>query len=188
MALIACDVDGVVADLNKEWLRQYNRDWNDNLRNEDVTAWDLHKFAKPECGVKIYSYIRTPLIYDKVKPYPGALAFINKLKESHKVFFVTAFVPEQKGIKYEWLLEHKFIEHLDEYVEARNKSLIRADWLIDDYYGNTKNFVGKTVLFARPWNIKYPERCLSYTEALSKITDVEFRKEYLGEKEVLWKK
>jgi len=169
MAIIACDVDGLVANLMRVWLEKYNKDWNDNLKVKNVKDWGIQNYVKPECGLKIFNYIKDPSLYDEVLPFPGALDFINKLKENHKVFFVTASPPEQMGRKFYWLKEHGFIRKITQYVEARNKSLIRADWLIDDYHGNTKGFIGKTILLARPWNEGQPNRIKSYKDALAII-------------------
>ena len=81
MALIACDVDGVVANLTKPWLARYNKDWNDNLKIKDIEGWGIQDYVKPECGLKIFNYIKDPSLYDEVLPFSGALNFINTLKE-----------------------------------------------------------------------------------------------------------
>jgi 5'-nucleotidase len=154
--LIACDIDGVLAQLHVAWYTKYNRDYNDNLQPEDVTAWNLHEFVKPECGLKIYDYLKDPSIYDDVPPYEDALEAILYLKsQGYRVIYPTSSPTESSGRKFKWLRQYGFIESQRDYVEVQDKSLIRADVLIDDYQVNLDTFVGKKILKARTWNVKY---------------------------------
>ena len=57
---VAVDVDDVCADLLTEWLYRYNLEYEDNLTVADVDRWDLSEQVKPECGKKIYNYLRDP--------------------------------------------------------------------------------------------------------------------------------
>ena len=55
--------------------------------------------------------------------------------------------------KYEWLKEHfPFISELN-FVFCGDKSVINADFLIDDSPRHFKNFKGKGILFTAPHNI-----------------------------------
>ena len=51
---IGIDLDQVLNNLNKKWFHAYNKKYNDNITIESVTAWDMLKFVKPECGTDIY--------------------------------------------------------------------------------------------------------------------------------------
>ena len=79
--IIAMDVDSVVADLGTAWLNRYNRDYNDNMTNENILSWDTHKYVKPECGKKIYEYIEDPSLYDEVLPICGSLWAMDALSD-----------------------------------------------------------------------------------------------------------
>jgi 5'-nucleotidase len=70
--IILVDVDSTIADLVPEWLRIYNKIYNDNLTIDDITSWAIHKFAKPECGDKIYDILRMDTLYESVRPIEGA--------------------------------------------------------------------------------------------------------------------
>lgn len=151
--IIACDVDGVVADLLTNWLRWYNMGYDDHLAPEDITSWETDKFVKPECGKKIFTYLDDPRLYDEVFPYYGALKTINMLKSlGHRIIYPTKSPLASAGRKYYWLKQYGFIEDDKDYIELNDKSLVRADVLMDDYYKNLDNFVGTKVLFAQPWN------------------------------------
>lgn len=150
--IVAVDVDGVVANNHIEWVRLYNRDYNDNLISSEITSWGIHAFVKPECGLKIYDYLEDPTLYDNVTPIEGALDGVNKLCQSYRVVYVTSSTPGASGAKYNWLKRYNFIEKIDDYVECRDKSLILADYLIDDYIENVKAFHGLSYLFTQAWN------------------------------------
>ncbi len=153
--IFACDIDGVVADLLTVWLQLYNKDYNDNLKKHQITDWDTTLFVKPECGNSIYSYLDYKLLYTMVKAIPGAKNGIAELRKLGRVVFVTDSVLAQAGNKFSWLKEHEMITSKDDYVEAKDKSLILADFLIDDYVGNLSVFTGTPIMFSQPWNAKY---------------------------------
>ena len=148
--IIALDVDGVLADLGTEWLRRYNLDYGDTLTNNDITEWGIHKFVK--CGVKIYEYIEDPTLYDSVLPIENSLVAVSQMKQYARVVFVTSSTVGAFGAKYGWLRCHGFLDNDRDYIECRDKSLVKANLLIDDYLENIKAFRGASYLFSQPWN------------------------------------
>jgi 5'-nucleotidase len=154
--IIALDVDTPTLDLMTVWLSLYNTDWSDNLTVDKIVDWDLHQFVKPECGTKIYNYLKDPDLYWAVEPIEGAFAGVKKLREmGHRVIFCTDTTTEQAGKKYTKLKELGFIDRKEDYIECRDKSLINADILLDDGFHNVKAFHGISFLFDAPWNRKY---------------------------------
>jgi 5'(3')-deoxyribonucleotidase len=149
--IIAIDVDDTVLDLMNKWLSLYNSEYNDNIDKNKITQWNFSQFLKPECGNKIYDYLEFPNLYNYIAPIEGALEGINKLKNmGHRVIFVTAGM--HKG-KYLRLKELGFLDKEEDYVEARDKSLILADVLIDDRPFNLWQFKGKYgIVFEEPWS------------------------------------
>jgi len=160
MAVFAIDVDAVVAALDVAWLERYNLDYDDDLTPADLHTYDTSKYVKPECGVKIYEYLKDPTLYDDVVPISGALDGINVLRhDGHRVIFVTTTPIETAGRKFHWLVEHGFLsagrKGLVDYYEAIDKSLIDADILLDDAPHNVENFQGRAILFDQPWNQEF---------------------------------
>jgi 5'-nucleotidase len=153
MKTIAFDVDGVVADILTEWLDRYNKEWNDVLTPNNITEWGIDKFVKPGCGKHIFKYLDDPSLYDNVFPYLGALECVNKLKEQgYRIVWATSSPALSYGRKFFWLKEHGFISDQKDYFETQDKSLIRADVLVDDYQNNLSDFIGRRILLSRPWN------------------------------------
>lgn len=152
---ILIDIDSVIADLVPEWLNLYNTDYNDFVKVEQITEWDMTKFVKPECGTKIYDYLHYIHLYDRVRPIDGAISSIHWLRQhDYDVRFVTSGV---QPAKIEWLGNHGLLinEHFlfsPDVIVAHDKSIIKADIMIDDNIKNCENFQGKSILFAQPWN------------------------------------
>ena len=148
---IALDCDDVVLDLISSWLSSYNRKFDDNLKEESITEWNISEFVKPEAKSAIYDFIHKPRVFSKAKPVDGALEAVNYMKEHNsRVIYVTANDPA--NVKFGWLKDHGFIENKDDLIVASEKSLIIADMIIDDKYENVYYFNGKGVLFTKPWN------------------------------------
>jgi 5'(3')-deoxyribonucleotidase len=157
------DVDEVVAALLPAWLDRYNRDFNDSVKPEAITGWDVREFIKPEAAERMYEYLDTPKLYDSVQPIEGAVEGVMILRaRGHRVTFVTSAMNGHAGAKLRWLQKHgllpagKKVEA--DYIECSDKSLIRGDVLVDDRPKNIDEFKGGTILFAQPHNASYSGR------------------------------
>lgn len=182
--IVGLDVDSVIANLDVEWFGRYNRDYNDNLTHDKVTDWSTHKFVKPECGLKIYDYLKDPTLYDNILPIDGAIETVNQLKkDGHRVIYITTTPIETPGVKFNWLVRHGFLDkkELYNYFEAKDKSLIRAEVLLDDNGDTVKNFKhGYAFCYDSPWNRHYDfgwYRVFSWEDFYNKLNDtIEFYK------------
>jgi 5'(3')-deoxyribonucleotidase len=155
--IILVDVDDVIANLVDGWLSKYNYLSGDNLKSTDITEWDISKFVKPDWKVWIYELLENPKLYDSIKPIDGALDGINRLvAKGYRIVYVTSPVIETAGTKFRWLTEHRFPIRLENYVEARDKSLIFGHFMIDDGIHNIQTtLAGDALLFSKPWNEGY---------------------------------
>ena len=152
--IIAVDIDDTCANLSDTWLGRYNHDYNDNLKRKDITEWAVHKFVKPECGEKIYDYLKDPTLYNFVNPIKDSLEGVNLLRKFGRVIFITAPTLEVMGRKYYWLKEHGYIDTLDDYIETKEKYLIKYDFIIDDRFDNIKHS-NNNYVDSQPWNTMY---------------------------------
>lgn len=154
---IAIDNDGVIFDLMTNWLRRNNVKYNDNLKPEDILEWGIHKFVKPECGMKIYDFLEDPSIYDDVLPIKGAVEGIRKLRMlAYDIMFVTHATVGHAGRKLKLLKEYNIFYDDDIYLEREDKSDVEARWLIDDYIKNVSSFKGTGILYTQPYNVDSP--------------------------------
>jgi 5'(3')-deoxyribonucleotidase len=166
--IIFVDVDGVVADLHDVVLTDYNKDYQDDLKVEQIVSWNMADFAK--CGTKIYNYFEIPEIYNRVKPVFGAIDGIKKLKKmGHRIVYATTDTAGTAGRKYLWLLEWGFVDTRKNYVEISDKGLLLGETLIDDAFHNVSVFQGNGILLTMPWNksFEWKRRAKDWTEIVS---------------------
>lgn len=162
--IIACDIDGVLADLHAAWYARYNRDYQDDLTPERVTAWAVHRFVKPACGTKIYDYLTAPDLYLDVPVVRDAAAGVRRLRAlGHEVAFVTSCTYGMTDQKARWLHRHGFIARPPrgnalpaDLIVASAKHHIHADVLIDDAAHTIQHWVTTrlhpALLFDYPYN------------------------------------
>lgn len=172
--IIGIDIDDVILDLVSNWLKFYNIDFDDNLKRKDITDWNIAKFVKSKAKQKIYDYVKSPDIYNEVKPIKDSLWGVNTLKSlGYRVIYIT--VNNYGNAKYNWLLNYGYMESGKDFVSTEDKSLIKAEILLDDNFKNIKNFDGEGFLFSKPWNIKYKyeNRVNSWKEFILKVKAME---------------
>lgn len=154
---ILIDMDGVLYDLQKEWLARYNKDYNDNLLNTDILTWDMHKYVK--CGKRIYDYFDDPTIYRSGELIHNAYNVTKRWFDGgHELAIVTAYARDVGATeKARWLRKH--FPHIKNVMIQRGhiKHWVHADLLIDDGYHNLEHFQGLGILFTQTHNVQHLE-------------------------------
>src|SRR2546428_3367603 len=150
-------MDGPLAALLPEWLRRYNIDYEDDLTPDKIKIWDMDKLCKPQCGKRIFDYLRDPNLYEMVKPVEGGLGTFQALKGmGYEVIVATAGVLGNLDQKLDWLRHHGFIEpsqrHMKGVIFTYDKEYIRAQVLIDDGPHNVEKFGGLGIVWDAPYN------------------------------------
>jgi 5'(3')-deoxyribonucleotidase len=86
----------------------------------------------------------------------GSQEVIKELNNYYEIFITTAAMehPTSFCAKYDWLKEHfPFLSDLN-FVFCGKKSIINADYLIDDNPRHFEHFKGQGILFTAPHNLK----------------------------------
>jgi 5'-nucleotidase len=154
---IGIDLDSCLNDLETQWiLTQYNKEYNDNVKLEDMVRWDVTTYIKPECGKKIYEFLLRPNFFLNLNPKEYSQMITKKLSEKYDIYVITAYTPSTVVDKVEWI--KKYFPHIDtdKVIFCNYKGIIKTDFLIDDgshnildYYNNG----GKNpIVYDRPWN------------------------------------
>lgn len=150
---IAVDQDNVIADLVTEWVRRYNHDYNDDLKPEQINAWNWCHITKPECNKKIYNYMDDPNLFFNLPIIENSQEVLQELNNTYDIYVVTSPFNINNVIpKNEWLLKHFSFLDPNKFVFTRDKSIIAAEYLIDDKPGNLETFGGDKILFDAPHN------------------------------------
>lgn len=152
MARIAIDMDDVIADAFKgqaEWLEKtfsQSPDVPDGLKFFDVLS--------PEQGLQLELMLQSGEFFADLDPLAGAIETLRSLTQKHDVFIATAAMtyPNSCGPKFAWI--EKYLPFFDplNIVFCGDKSIISADYLIDDHSYNFDAFAGQGILFSASHN------------------------------------
>ena len=182
--VIAVDIDDVCADLISAWLKAIKREFSVSLERKDIQSWAINEYVPKEVGNKVYDLL-TAEMYLEVEPIEGALYGVEALrKRGHRVIFVTSTPKGCEGAKLAWLKRFNFLDDkgaygdgrvYSDYIECHDKSLIRADLLIDDRDKNIEDFPGATILFDRTHNRKmvWASRAIGWGETVKWVDRIE---------------
>ncbi|TYP73339.1 5' nucleotidase, NT5C type [Paenibacillus methanolicus] len=154
MKRIAIDMDEVIADFNTKHLSVFNRDYKENLTVRDLMGTRLREL-RPQWKQEILAYLNDPLFFRDLDVMKDSQTVIKELSERYEIFITTAAMefPSSFAAKYEWLKEHfPFIPEMN-FVFCGDKSIIRADYLIDDNARHFQRFNGQGILFSAPHNL-----------------------------------
>jgi 5'(3')-deoxyribonucleotidase len=86
---------------------------------------------------------------------PDSQPVLQDLSTRFEIFIATQAmaVPNSLGPKYRWLQRHFPFIPPTHYVFCGNKSILRADFLIDDQPRNLTRFEGQGLLYTAPHNL-----------------------------------
>lgn len=153
---IAIDMDETICDSLARHLEWYNRKFETQLTKEDTKGARIYQVIPQEHLEEVKSHPNHPDFFRDLVPFDGAIEAIRHLSLSYDIFFVTAAMeyPASFNAKYEWLKKHvTFVDHLN-FVFCGDKSIINADYLIDDTPKHLDTFDGEGILFNAPHNVE----------------------------------
>lgn len=183
---IAIDVDWVMAKLLHKWLEYYNILFDEELTTEDILEWSIVDFVKPEAEEVMLNILNLPDFYRDLAIRSTAAESIKELDKYYEILIVTDyFTKESFKAKYDWLREHLPFIKRENLVFTGNKSLILADYLIDDGVHNLETFKGIGILYDAPYN--RDETRFKRVHSWGEITDyfVDLYKKEHGEEKLI---
>ena len=133
MKRIAIDMDEVIVDFISKHLKLFNQNYNENISVEQLKGTRL-RLLRPHLKNEIMNYLKDPSFFRDLEVMKDSQDVIRKLSEHYEIFITTAAMefPTSFTAKYEWLKEHfNFLSEMN-FVFCGDKSIINADYLIDD--------------------------------------------------------
>lgn len=173
-------MDGVLVDLMNGWLAMYNERSGENVKKEDIIAFDAGSFVEDK--ENFYDIMREPHFFGpERKAQPGAIEGFRELCETdHDVHIVTS--PHAKSLyserdKKAWVLHHLPFFDPKKITMTHFKHLYVCDVLLDDRPSTLEKIkkTGRTgVCMDQPWNQKYEgKRVHTWKEFLQLISTLE---------------
>jgi 5'(3')-deoxyribonucleotidase len=155
MARIAVDMDEVIADTLGEHIRRYNNDFGASVRKSDLDGKWLREAVPEEHHAQLRAYMDEPGFFGELEVLPDAQRVLERLSRDHEVFIASAAmeVPMSFAAKFRWMERHFPFIAPSHMVFCGDKSILLADFLIDDNPRQLRAFRGQGLLFASPHNL-----------------------------------
>jgi 5'(3')-deoxyribonucleotidase len=159
MRRICVDMDEVLADALGEHIRLYNRDFGANLTKADLTNRWLTDAVPEDRRVAVTEYLHTKEFFADLEVMPDSQRVMQLLAEKYEVFVASAATafPNSFGPKFRWMKKHFPWIPAARIVFCGDKSILSADWLIDDMPWNLERFKGDGILYTSPHNLGVTE-------------------------------
>lgn len=148
--IVAIDLDDTCWEFVKPLLKKYNLTYNDNVHYEDITDWNIHQFLKPECK-NVFS-LCTEGFFEELHIDQNVVDWLIILNEISVLKFVSACNSNTVPWRAALLKRELSFFRDDQLVKLSDKSLIKADYLIDDNEEHCNTTDARSFLISRPWN------------------------------------
>ncbi len=155
MLRICVDMDEVMADTLGEHLRRYNQAALEAITLDDLRGKGLWDVVSNDRQELLRDLLHAEDFFEDLAVMPDAPEVLADLASRFEVFIATQAmsVPNSFGPKYRWLQRHFPFLPPTQFVYCGDKSILRADYLIDDLPRNLLRFTGTGLLFSAPHNL-----------------------------------
>ncbi len=155
MQRIAIDMDEVLADTAMHQLAWYTRDFGPGLTRDDLKGKHFHKLIPEEHRPRVREHLHHPDFFRSIPLLPGATEAVRALSERYEIFVASAAMehPVSFNAKFAWLREHFPDIPASNCIFCGDKSVIGADYLIDDSPYQLVRFRGEPLIFTAPHNV-----------------------------------
>ncbi len=152
-------MDEVMADAVAEHLKRYNEEFDARITVADLNGKWLWDVVDPSRHATLERYLRSEDFFAVLGVMPDAVRVMRALQDEYDVFIATAAmeVPTSFTAKYEWLGRHFPFISPSNIVFCGDKSILHAEFLIDDNPRQLRRFKGQGVLFHSHHNVKVTE-------------------------------
>lgn len=153
---IAIDMDEVMADTMQRCLDLYNSDFELALTPAHFHGCSLFDIVAEQHREHVISYFHREDFFASIAVMKDSQEVIRALAAEHEIFVVSAAmeVPCSFAAKYEWLQRYFPFIPSSRIVFCGDKSIIFADYLIDDNVRQLSAFRGEGILFSAPHNAR----------------------------------
>lgn len=148
---IAIDMDGVIADVEPQFLAYYEQVTGIRLTGKDIAGQSEHDAFNG----KAHQLVTMPGFFRTAPVMNGAVEAVKKIMHNFDVYIVSAAMefPLSLQEKYDWLAEHFPFIGWRNIIFCGDKSVIKTDFLIDDHCKNLDFCHGTAIMFNAFHNI-----------------------------------
>ena len=153
MKRIAIDMDEVISHFSAKCLELFNEEFQENYTSQHLQGKKLADLDD-RFEMKVDQYLENESFFLELEVIKDSQEVIKELSAHYEIYIVTAAMefPASLAPKYRWLKKHFSFLNEKNFVFCGDKSIILADYLIDDTPSNLETFQGKGILFTAPHN------------------------------------
>jgi 5'(3')-deoxyribonucleotidase/uncharacterized protein with PQ loop repeat len=158
---IAVDMDEVIADAFGKMLNSYNAATGNNVTAAELSKRDtdgtMTSLLTPEMRAEFERLVHEGgTFFADLELMEGSQEALRRLSENYEIFIASAAmdVPTSFDAKFKWLQQHFSFIPPSHYVFCGDKSILLADYLIDDRPRHFERFAGTGILFTAPHNAR----------------------------------
>ncbi len=154
MKRVAVDMDEVLADALGELIRRYNAEFSETLTMQDMWGHWMVDVLPPTRHDRMMGYLQEDDFFENLTVMRDSQRVLERMSQRFEIFIATAAMefPKSFGPKYRWLQTHFPFLSPSHYVFCGDKSILHADYLVDDMPRHFQRFSGKGVLFTAAHN------------------------------------
>ncbi len=152
---IAIDMDEVMAFTVQKIVNRYQETYGILLTDENLAGTLVEDAVLPAHRQTVLDWIYEPGFYLDLPVMDDAQRVVYALNQEYDVFVVSAanLIPHSPGEKLQWLAKHFDFISWKNTVFCGSKSVILADYMIDDHPNNLSMFAGDGLLFKSHHNV-----------------------------------
>jgi 5'-nucleotidase len=154
-AVIAVDLDEVLGDTVSKRLDRYQADYGVPLTRGQIYGKQIRDAVPAERSRAVEACLDEPGFSRDIPVMPDAQEVLRDLANRFQIFIATTAMDHPNSLfdRYVWLQKHFPFLTDRSYVFCGSKSILRADYLIDDNPKNLAMFAGKGILFDAHHNV-----------------------------------
>lgn len=147
-------MDEVISAFSSKCIQLFNAECQTNFTIADQQGKLLAELDE-RFHTKVNDYLAQESFFLELDVIEGSQDALRRLSEQYEIFIVTAAMefPSSLTPKYQWLTKNFPFLNEKHFVFCGDKSIICADYLIDDTPKNLDTFSGKGLLFSAPHNM-----------------------------------
>ncbi|MGA8038007.1 MAG: PQ-loop domain-containing transporter [Candidatus Acidiferrales bacterium] len=176
---LAVDMDEVIADAFGKVLRSYNERTGSSVTRDQISEKGFEGTMKstltPEMFAEYERMCHTGDFFADLELMEGSQEALRELSEHYEIFIASAAmdVPSSFDAKFKWLQRHFSFIPPSHYVFCGDKSILLADYLIDDRPRHFDHFAGTGILFTAPHNARrdVPLRANNWADVVRILTE-----------------
>jgi len=146
-------MDEVISHFSAKCLELFNEEFLENYTPQHLQGKKLAELDD-RFEMKVDQYLDNESFFLELEVIKDSQEVIKELSAHYEIYIVTAAMefPASLAPKYRWLKKHFSFLNEKNFVFCGDKSIILADYLIDDTPSNLETFQGKGILFTAPHN------------------------------------